>query len=143
MFFIGPTQIPDEAEHHFPQCMGYEISSTGTMNSVYIQRIATATPPHDVHGAFIEYASGMLYDRRARSVLSHMVLRASYFGFRTIALAARWHHFVRNYEPVSICRAFLPAEWRLYAEAAGIPTGSVHIDIRWPARLCVARMKKP
>jgi hypothetical protein len=122
--------------------MGYEISSAKTMNSVCIQRIATATPPHDVHGAFIEYASGMLHDRRARSVLSHKVPRASYFGFKTIALATRWHHFVRHHGPVSIRRAFLPAEWKQYEEASGLPTGSVHIDIRWPARLCVARMKK-
>jgi hypothetical protein len=46
------------------------------MTSVCIQRIATATPPHDVHAAFSEYASGMLYDPRARSVLNHMVQRA-------------------------------------------------------------------
>jgi alpha-pyrone synthase len=46
------------------------------MTSVCIQRIATTTPPHDVHKAFIEYASGMLRDPRARSVLSHMVQRA-------------------------------------------------------------------
>jgi alpha-pyrone synthase len=46
------------------------------MTSVCIQRIATATPPHDMHGAFLEYASGMLHDPHARSVLSHMVERS-------------------------------------------------------------------
>lgn len=69
--------------------------------------------------------------------------RISYFGFKTIAMAARWHHFVRHDGPVSIRRAFLPAEWRRFAEASGLPTGSVHIDVRWPGRLCVARIKKP
>ena len=69
--------------------------------------------------------------------------RVSYFGFKTMALAARWHHFVRHDGPVSIRRAFLPAEWKRYAEASGLPAGSVDIDIRWPARVCVARMKKP
>jgi predicted naringenin-chalcone synthase len=56
--------------------MGDAASSIETMTSVCIQRIATATPPHDVHEAFIEYVSGMLRDPRARSVLSHMVRRA-------------------------------------------------------------------
>jgi hypothetical protein len=67
----------------------------------------------------------------------------SYFGFKTMAMAARWHHFVRQDGPVSIRRAFLPSEWKRYAEASGLSSGSVHIDIRWPARFYVARMKKP
>lgn len=46
------------------------------MTSVCIQRIATANPPHDMHAAFIEYASSMLTDSRARSVLTHMVRRS-------------------------------------------------------------------
>lgn len=46
------------------------------MTSVCIQRIATATPPHDVHSAFIEYASNMLHDPHLRSVLNHMVERS-------------------------------------------------------------------
>ncbi len=67
--------------------------------------------------------------------------RISYFGFKTMALAARWHRFVRHDGPISIRRAFLPADWRRYAEASGLPAGSFHIDVRWPARLCVARLK--
>jgi alpha-pyrone synthase len=46
------------------------------MAPVCIHRIATSTPPHDVHAAFIEYAYSMLRDSRARSVLSHMVQRS-------------------------------------------------------------------
>lgn len=46
------------------------------MTVVGIQRIATATPPHDVHEAFIEYSSGMLRDRHARSILKRMAQRA-------------------------------------------------------------------
>lgn len=68
--------------------------------------------------------------------------RISYYGFTMMAMAARWHHFVRHDGPVSIRRAFLPEEWGQYAAASGLPTGSVHIDSRWPARLCVARMKR-
>ncbi|MGA2249070.1 methyltransferase domain-containing protein [Terracidiphilus sp.] len=69
--------------------------------------------------------------------------RVSYVGFKALAMAARWHHLVRRDGPVSILRAFLPSDWRRYAEASGLPAGSVHIDIRWPARLCVARIKEP
>jgi SAM-dependent methyltransferase len=69
--------------------------------------------------------------------------RISYFGFKTMAVAARWHHFVRHDGPISIRRAFLPSDWRRYAEASGLPADSVYIDLRWPARVCVARMKKP
>jgi alpha-pyrone synthase len=43
---------------------------------VCLDRIATATPPHDVHVAFIEYATGMLHDPRARSLLHHMEQRS-------------------------------------------------------------------
>ncbi|MGB6193287.1 MAG: methyltransferase domain-containing protein [Terracidiphilus sp.] len=69
--------------------------------------------------------------------------RISYLGFKTMAAAMRWHRFVRHDGPVSIRRAFLPAEWGRYAEASGLDTDSIHIDLRWPARLCVARMKQP
>jgi SAM-dependent methyltransferase len=67
--------------------------------------------------------------------------RVSYFGFKTLAMVARWHRFVRHDGPVSIRRAFLPNDWRHYAEGAGISPRSIRIDIRWPARICVARIK--
>ena len=46
------------------------------MSPVCISRIATATPPHDVHAAFIAYASSMMQDRRARSLLRLMDQRS-------------------------------------------------------------------
>lgn len=46
------------------------------MRPVCISRIATATPPHDVHTAFVEYASGMLRDQRKRSLLHLMEQRS-------------------------------------------------------------------
>jgi alpha-pyrone synthase len=46
------------------------------MNPVCITRIAIATPPHDVHLAFVEYASAMLHDPRARSLLRLMEQRS-------------------------------------------------------------------
>lgn len=47
------------------------------MTPVCIHRIATATPPNDVHTAFVEYASDMFNDPRARSLFSHMQRRAA------------------------------------------------------------------
>jgi alpha-pyrone synthase len=46
------------------------------MKPVCISRIATATPPNDVHDAFVEYASCMLRDPRKRSLLHHMEQRS-------------------------------------------------------------------
>lgn len=46
------------------------------MNPVCISRIATATPPHDVHAAFVAYALSVIEDRRARSLLKLMEQRS-------------------------------------------------------------------
>ena len=46
------------------------------MGPVCISRIATATPPHDVHAAFVSYASSVMQDRRARTLLKLMARRS-------------------------------------------------------------------
>jgi predicted naringenin-chalcone synthase len=46
------------------------------MNPVCIRKIATATPPYDVHSAFVEYASTMLQDRRSHTLFRHMAQRS-------------------------------------------------------------------
>lgn len=46
------------------------------MTNVCIQRIATATPQHDIHEAFVDCASMMLKDGRARSLFRYMAVRA-------------------------------------------------------------------
>jgi SAM-dependent methyltransferase len=67
--------------------------------------------------------------------------RTPYLGFKVLALAMRWHRFVRNDGPVSIRRAFLPDDWRKYVERAGLSLSDVRIFTHWPGRLCVARVK--
>jgi alpha-pyrone synthase len=42
----------------------------------HINRIATAVPPHDVHGAFVAFARTLLDDPRARSVFDRMAAKA-------------------------------------------------------------------
>jgi SAM-dependent methyltransferase len=69
--------------------------------------------------------------------------RTSYLGFKALATVMRWHRFVRHDGPVSIRSAFLADDWSQYAEAAGIWPSSISIDIHWPARICVARIKQP
>lgn len=44
--------------------------------AAYINRIATAVPPHEVHGKFLDYAPAMLDDPRRRRLLSRMAERA-------------------------------------------------------------------
>jgi predicted naringenin-chalcone synthase len=46
------------------------------MTEVCITRIATATPPNDVHSTFLEYASGMLEDQRSRAMLNYLARRS-------------------------------------------------------------------
>ena len=46
------------------------------MSEVCISRIATATPPNDVHAAFVEYAAGLM-EGRERSLLLAMARRSA------------------------------------------------------------------
>jgi predicted naringenin-chalcone synthase len=46
------------------------------MSEVCISRISTATPPHDVHSAFVDYAADML-EGRERSLLRAMARRSA------------------------------------------------------------------
>jgi predicted naringenin-chalcone synthase len=46
------------------------------MTTAYLNRIATAVPEHDVHGAFVAFAEKMLAEPRVRAVFRRMVSRA-------------------------------------------------------------------
>lgn len=46
------------------------------MTTVYLNRIATAVPEHDVHDAFVVFAEEMLADSRLRTIFRRMVSRA-------------------------------------------------------------------
>jgi SAM-dependent methyltransferase len=64
-----------------------------------------------------------------------------YHFFRIFSKLARLHPFVQHDGPVSIARAFRPAEWRDLCVAAGLDLQEVQIQSFKPARLCVARRK--
>jgi SAM-dependent methyltransferase len=64
-----------------------------------------------------------------------------YYGFGLLAWLMRWHRFVRHDGPVSIARAFRPAEWRGLVSAAGLDASKVGVARVFPFRLCVARVK--
>jgi len=65
----------------------------------------------------------------------------TYYLFKLLAWAMRWHRFVRHDGPVSIRRSFTPRDWSRYVNGAGLDTSSVTIFDAWPGRLCVARVK--
>lgn len=65
-------------------------------------------------------------------------LALPYFGFALLAWLMRWHPYVRHDGPVSIARAFRPADWRSLVRRAELPAGRVAIARRFPFRLCVA-----
>jgi SAM-dependent methyltransferase len=64
-----------------------------------------------------------------------------YHLLRTSAWALRFHHFVQHDGPVSILRAFVPADWSRILAAAGVAPGGADIRHRFPFRLCVERVK--
>lgn len=65
--------------------------------------------------------------------------RFSYYGFALLARLMLWHPFVRHDGPVSIRRAFRPADWRrLLAHASA---RQAVIEPWFPFRLCVSRMR--
>ena len=46
------------------------------MTTAYINRIATAVPPHDMHGPFVRFARTLLDEPRARAVFDRMAAKA-------------------------------------------------------------------
>lgn len=66
-----------------------------------------------------------------------------YHLFRGFAKLAGLHHFVQHDGPVSIARAFVPADWRRLLLAGGIDQDPVEdpVEIEWklPFRLTVGR----
>ena len=64
-----------------------------------------------------------------------------YHVFGASARALRFHYFVQHDGPISIARAFRPADWRRLLDGAGIAPAAAEIRWRFPFRLCVARVK--
>ena len=46
------------------------------MTKAYLNRIATAVPEHDIHEAFVNFASAMLTDPRARSIYQRLAAKS-------------------------------------------------------------------
>jgi SAM-dependent methyltransferase len=66
---------------------------------------------------------------------------APYHFMRIFARLAGLHPFVQFDAPVSIARAFVPADWQTLCAAANLTERDVSIQRFKPARLCVARRK--
>jgi SAM-dependent methyltransferase len=64
-----------------------------------------------------------------------------YHFIRIFARLARLHPFVQYDAPVSIARAFVPADWQSLCAAANLTERDVSIQSVRPGRLCVARRK--
>lgn len=64
-----------------------------------------------------------------------------YHLFGWFAKLAGLHPFVQHDGPVSIARAFVPAEWRLLCSRAGLEQNEFELLSYRPARLCVSRRK--
>ena len=64
-----------------------------------------------------------------------------YHLLRWSAWALRFHYFVQHDGPISILRAFVPADWQRILAAAGVAPGAAEIHHRFPFRLCVERVR--
>ena len=62
-------------------------------------------------------------------------------AFTLLSRLMRWHFFVRHDGPVSIRRAFTPADWAKLVADAGLAASAIRIARRFPYRVCVTRMK--
>ncbi len=47
------------------------------MTTAYLNRIATAVPPHDMHGAFVPFAESLLPEGTPRNLYRRMVRLAA------------------------------------------------------------------
>lgn len=65
----------------------------------------------------------------------------AFYGFGLLARLMGWHRFVRHDGPVSIARAFRPADWEALIARAGLDPATVRVHRRFPFRLCVERIK--
>lgn len=63
----------------------------------------------------------------------------SFRGFALLSSLMRWHRFVRHDGPISIARAFRPADWTRLLALAGVR--GARIEPRFPFRLCVGKMR--
>ncbi|HEX5283030.1 MAG TPA: methyltransferase domain-containing protein [Bryocella sp.] len=66
--------------------------------------------------------------------------RRAAFLFRFLPVIFGWHRFIRHDGPVSLRRAFVPADWQKFLDEANISSGS--IESHAMNRLCVARIRQ-
>jgi SAM-dependent methyltransferase len=68
---------------------------------------------------------------------------APHAAFALLSNVMRWHPFVRHDGPISVARAFTPADWRRLIDEAGLSGAPIEVRWRFPFRLCVARLMGP
>lgn len=137
--------------------IGAEASAAASQIQWVTADILTYTPPQPPHLVVSSLFTHHLDDGQIVQFLRWMEAHAQlgwfindlsrapipYHLFRAFAKLMRLHPFVQYDGPVSIARAFLPAEWRSMCAAAGLSDDAVAIRAFKPARLCVARRKQP
>ena len=67
--------------------------------------------------------------------------RSAAVGFSALATLLRWHPFLHHDGPVSFRRGFRVEDWERLLRAAGVPVGAAKIAKRFPARMCVERLR--
>lgn len=57
-------------------CEIYEARASDPMAKAYLQRVATAVPENDIHRQFVDFASDMLKNRRARAIFERLAAKS-------------------------------------------------------------------
>lgn len=113
-------------------------SSAGTID-VVISSLFTHHLTDDEIVQFIQWMERVA--RRGWFINDLYRSRNSYFWYGVLVPVMRWHRFVLHDGRVSFRRAFVPDEWKMYLQRAGLSEEQISIDPVRPARLCVGRVK--
>jgi len=110
---------------------------------------APAEPPHFITSALFAHHLGDAELRRfiawQDGAASHgwfvNDLHRHWFawgGFWLLSRVVGWHRFVQHDGPLSVRRAFVPADWRAVLQDAGVDRATIAWKL--PFRLCVSRL---
>ena len=117
----------------------YSLNKAGDPIDIVISSLFTHHLTDDEIVRFIEWMERI--SRRGWFINDLHRSHTPYAWFKLLATAMRWHRFVQHDGPVSFRRAFVPDEWKVYAQRACLAAQDIAIEMSRPGRLCVGRVK--
>ena len=104
--------------------------------------VSSLVTHHMAHGEIVRFVQWMERSARVGWFINDLERQATPArGFSALARVLQWHPFLRHDGPVSFRRAFRVADWEVMLREAEVPAGGARIAKRFPARLCVERLR--